>query len=153
MSGHFDPFDHTAKTFRRLLWSQKFSRGYCGENLGGVKRHLWLGASPAPPLALAAVAALVKLAARLIVHHSPGSELSPDFLIPESVCFVPSPDYQSRGRATGRFLRQPLSQTSQVLNRESVLCQKENDEKQCNVRKRPTWKNFSAKPCGRLKVG
>lgn len=38
--------DHTAKTFRRLLWSKKFSP-YCGENLGGVKRHLWLGADTA----------------------------------------------------------------------------------------------------------
>ena len=34
------PFDQTDKTFIRPLWCKK-SSPYCGENLGGVKRHLW----------------------------------------------------------------------------------------------------------------
>lgn len=45
-SGQFDTSDHTAEIFRRQLWSKEFSP-YCGENLGGVKRHLWLGADTA----------------------------------------------------------------------------------------------------------
>ena len=77
---------------------------------------------------------MVKLAGQLIVPpwriRSP--ELSPDFLDP-SVLSRRAADYQSGGRAAGRFLRQPLSQMSQVLNRESVLCQIENDEKQLAV--------------------
>ena len=34
------PFDQTDKTFIRPLWCKK-SSPYCGENLGGAKRHLW----------------------------------------------------------------------------------------------------------------
>ena len=56
----------------------------------------------------------------------------PGFLDPSALSRGAA-DYQSGGRASGRFLRQPLSQMSQVLNRESVLCQIENDEKQLAV--------------------
>ena len=51
----------------------------------------------------------------------------PGFLDP-SVLSRGAADYQSGGRASGRFLLQPLSQMSRVLNREFVLCQIDNDE-------------------------
>ena len=98
---------------------------------------------------------MVELAGRLIVP--PRIRIVPGFLDPQIRLFCPrggAPDYQRRGRATGRFLRQPLSQTSGVLNRESVLCQIENDEKQCNVEGRlEKGGNLSANFCRRLEVG
>ena len=118
-------FDHTAKTFRRLLWSKKFSP-YCGENLGGVKRHLWLGADTAGGVGGGGVMGCGKIS-RPANCPAPDQKtgIVPGFLDPRIRLFCPrggAPDYPSRGRATGRFLRQPLSQRPEfsIVNLYSV---------------------------------
>ena len=120
------------------MWSKKFS-SYCGENLGGVKRHLWLGADTAGGGGgVRGGGKISSLPANCPDQKLPG--IVPGFLDPLSFCRRgAAADYQSGGRATGRFLRlQPLSQMSRALNHsESVLCQMENDEKKCKVGKRP----------------
>ena len=121
----------------------KLLDAFCGpENLAPIVVKIWaglnaiFGSGRTPPTALAALA--VRGCGKIsrpancpaLEDQKPG--IVPGFLDP-SVLSRGAADYQSGGRASGRFLRQPLSQMSRVLNRESVLCQIENDEKQLAV--------------------
>ena len=115
-----------------LITLPKFLDANCGpKNLAPIVVKIWAGLNAisgsgrTPPVALAAVAwwAVVELANCPGPDQKPG--IVPGFLDPQIRLFCPrggAPDYQSRGRATGHFLRQPLSQRPEfsIVNLYSV---------------------------------
>ena len=126
-----------------LITLPKLLDAFCGpENIAPIVVKIWaglnaiFGSGRTPPTALAALA--VRGCGKIsrpancpaLEDQKPG--IVPGFL-DQSVLSRGAADYQSGGRAAGHFLRQPLSQMSRVLNRESVLCQIENDERQLAV--------------------
>ena len=131
--------DHTAKTFRRLLWSKKFSP-YCGENLGGVKRHLWLGADTAGGVGGGGVMACGRIS-RPANCPAPDQNCPRIFGSPDPSVLSPRrSSWLSEARPSYRPLFAPTV-ISNVRSSQSWICtlsdRKWRETMQC---RRPTWK-------------